>query len=329
MRAAQFDRYGPPEVLTVRDVSPPTVGPDDVLIDVHAASINPVDCKIRAGGLRGPVRLALPWTTGLDVSGVVAAVGDRVSGFAIGDEVYASPNVSRPGTCAEQVVVTASEVARKPANTSHVEAATLPLVGLTAWACLQPHVQPGHRVLILAGSGGVGSFAIQLAKHLGAEVHTTCSPRNHQLVRDLGADAVIDYRTQRFEDVHDDLDLVLDALGGDERDAAIRACRRGGVVPCIVSGMPGFTQAYGPYLAMLAVVASTTRFFVKSWAAGVKPSMVLRAADGGQLAQITALVEAGTIRPVVDRVFDLADVADAHRYLETGRARGKVAIRVR
>jgi len=328
VRAARFHRYGPPDVLTVEDAPAPTLRPNDLLVDVHAASVNPVDCKIRAGGLRGPVRLALPWITGLDVSGTVAAVGPEVTGFAVGDAVYASPGVDRPGTCAEQVALDASQVAHKPESLSHEEAATLPLVGLTAWSCLDG-IRPGQRVLVQAGSGGVGTFAIQLAKQRGAHVITTCSPRNHQLVRDLGAHEVIDYRTQRFDDLHDDLDLVLDALGGDERDAAIRACRRGGAVACIVSGLPGFTERYGPHLAVLAVAGSTVRFFVKSLLAGVKPKMVLREANGKQLSAITTLVDAGDVRPVVDQVFALEDIAAAHAHVETGRARGKVAIALR
>ena len=218
MRAARLHAYGAPLVL--EDVPEPELGPADLLVQIHASSINPIDFKIHAGGQRAFVRLSLPWVTGLDLSGTVLAVGSKVQGFQVGDAVYGSPTHTRPGTFAERIAVDHAQVAHKPPSLSHTQAASLPLVFQTAWACLMPALTraPGQRVFIHAGSGGVGTLAIQLAKHHGAWVATTCSQRNHQLVRDLGADQVIDYRSTPFEDaLEEPVDILLDALGGQAR----------------------------------------------------------------------------------------------------------------
>ena len=194
MKAARIHRYGSANELRIDDVAEPTVGPHDVLIEVHAASVNPIDTKIRAGYQRAVVRKRLPTTLGLDVAGVVTGVGNEVSRFEVGDAVYSSPTHRREGTYAEYVAVDERQVARAPAGLSHLEAATLPLVGLTAWHCLVQAacLTRGERLFVQAGSGGVGVFAIQLGKHLGAEVATTTSKRNADLVRELGADRVVD-----------------------------------------------------------------------------------------------------------------------------------------
>lgn len=329
MKAALLTRYGEP--LSIEEVPPPIMRDDDVLIDVHATSINPVDVKVRAGSQRGVMRYSLPWITGMDVSGVVAAVGSKVQDFRVGDAVYSSPGFRRPGCFAEQVAIPAAEVARKPANVSHAEAATIPLVGLTAWQCLMPHLaqRTGQKVFIQAGSGGVGSFAIQLARHFGAQVSTTCSPRNTQLVQSLGADTVIDYRTQRFEDVIREVDIVLDALGGTERDRAFAVLRRGGRLASIVSGLPAYTKRFGPNLAVGAVVVSLIRFKLRGALAGVEAASVIRKADGEQLAKITQLVEAGAIRPVVEREYRFSEINAAQDHVQSGRTRGKVAVVLR
>ncbi|MCA9609375.1 MAG: zinc-binding dehydrogenase, partial [Myxococcales bacterium] len=220
MRAARIHAYGAPDVLQVDEVPDPEPGPRDLLVEVHASSINPVDYKIRSGGQRALIHYRLPWILGLDFSGVVRKVGAKVTRFQVGDEVYGSPTHRRPGCYAELLCVDERQAARKPRNMTHAEAASIPLVGMTAWGALvvQGRLRAGEKALITAGSGGVGSFAIQLAKSLGAHVATTCSARNAELVRSLGADEVIDYREQRVEEVLSGYDYVLDALGGEERE---------------------------------------------------------------------------------------------------------------
>ncbi len=332
MRAARIHEYGDPEVFRIEDVEEPTVGPKEVLVDIRASSVNPIDYKIRGGGQRSVVWLSMPSKLGLDLSGVVTQVGEKVTHFAVGDEVYASPSHRRIGTYAERIAVRESELAHKPKNLTHEEAASIPLVGLTAWDCLvgAADVQPGERVLIQAGSGGVGTFAIQLAKALGAaEVLTTCSPRNHELARSLGADVCIDYHTENWEDVAAGVDVILESVGGDEVRRAIRTVRRGGRVACITAGLPTYTEQYGPALGLTAMVSKTaTRMMCAAVGRNVKLRFVTRKANGANLQAITELIEAGTIRPVIDRVFPLDEIAEAHRYLETGRARGKVVIDV-
>ena len=330
MQAVLLDRYGPPDVLRLAEVPDPTPGPRDVLVRVRASSVNPVDCKIRAGGQRGVLRYALPWILGLDVSGEVAAVGEQVTRFAVGDAVFGSPSHRRPGCYAELVAIDAGELAHKPGSLTHIEAATLPLVGQTAWMCLMPWLteRPGQQVFVQAGAGGVGSLAIQLARHHGAHVATTCSPKNAQLVSSLGAAQIIDYRTQRFEDVLSEQDIVLDSLGGQARRRAMGVLRRGGRLATIVSGMPGYTERFGPNLAVVAALVAMGRMKVQGLLAGVKTASVLRKPDAQILAQLAALVEQGALRPVVDTVYPLAEIAAAHAHVETGHARGKVAIAV-
>ena len=326
MRAVRIHEYGGPEVLRLEAVQAPEVRPHDVLVRVHATSVNPVDWKIRKGVQRGAVRLRLPWILGMDVSGVVEAVGDKVSSFAVGDEVWSSPTHRRPGTYAEQVAIDASEVAHKPASLSHQEAASLPLVGLTAWDCLvrAANVQPGQKVFIQAGAGGVGTVAIQLAKKLGAEVATTCSARNLDFVRELGADIAIDYNETRFEDVLKDQDVVLESLGGEMYQRALKVVRRGGHLTSINSGLPAATERYGPNLGVLAVglrlLADKAGSRLRR---GVKTHIVVRKPIGANLAALGTMVEEGAIRPVIAQVFDLEQIADAHRASESGRTRGK------
>lgn len=332
MRAARLHAYGPPDHLVVEDVPEPTLeGPRDVVVAVHAAAINPIDWKIRAGHQRGAIRLKLPWTLGLDVSGEVLEVGSEVTRFQPGDAVYGCPDHRRPGSYAEQCVLDEGLLATKPPSLSHVQAASLPLVGQTAWQCLLPRLaeRPEQRVLIQAGSGGVGTFAIQLAKHHGAWVATTSSERNHDLVRDLGADRPIDYRQERWWEVVDDLDLVLDALGGEERERALAAVKRGGRVASIVSGLPEHTAHYGPNLGVLATGLGIAGFWLRGQLRGVQAATVVKRNRPDQLEAIADLVEQGAIRPVIDLVYPLEEVAEAHRYGETGRVRGKMVLQVR
>ncbi len=331
MRAARLHAYGSPDVLSVDEVPRPTAGPKDVLVEVRAASVNPVDTKIRKGGQRAVIRLDLPAITGLDVSGVVVEVGAEVTGYAPGDAVFCSPTHRRPGTCAEYVAIDHRAVAPKPASLSHREAASLPLVALTAYEALVRHAKlaKGETVFIQAGSGGVGTIAIQLAKHLGATVVTTCSARNTELVESLGADRVIDYRSERYDAVLSDVDVVLDALGGDDEARALAVLRRGGRLVSLNTDLPQCSAKYGPYGGVVVALGRMAAIKLRARLGyGVRLSHALRPVDGEMLAEIGRLVEAGAIRPVIDRVFALDQIAEAHRYLETGRARGKVVIAI-
>lgn len=310
------------------DVPPPEPGPRDLLVQVRASSVNPVDVKIRSGGQRALIHYRLPWTLGLDFSGEVVAVGKDVTRFRVGDEVYGSPTHRRPGCYAEQLAVDERVAARKPRNLSHEEAASIPLVGLTAWDALvvKGRLKRGDRALIHAGSGGVGTFAIQLAKDLGAELATTCSEANAELVLGLGADRHVDYRAEKFEDVLEKQDFVLDALGGETRDRSLKALKRGGHLSTMIGGFPAATKKYGVVLGAPIAVGQLASVTLRGWARGVGVHHVLRESSGELLAQITRRIEAGAIRAVIDRTFPLEEIAAAHAYSETGRARGKIVI---
>lgn len=330
MRAAVIDRYGSPDVIRIAEVPRPAPGAGDVLVRVVATSVNPVDCKQRQGIQRAIVRKTMPAILGMDLSGVVEQVGAGVTAFAVGDAVWSSPGHKRPGTYAEFVVVEQGALALKPPSLSHAEAASLPLVALTAWDCLVTAAKlgPGQRVLIQAGSGGVGTVAIQLARHLGAEVVTTCSAANAQLVSDLGAHRVIDYRSEDFAETLEGLDVVLECMGPAVWSDALRVVRPGGVVTAIATGFPTAAKRWGPWLAPLAVVWTLVSGVIGARLRGKRLVPVVRKASGANLAAIGKIVEAGGLRPVIDRTFPLADLAEAHRYSETGRTRGKIVIEV-
>lgn len=331
MKAALFHRYGDPDVLRVEDVPDPTPGPRDVLVRVRAASINPVDCKIRSGAQRALIHYRLPQITGLDVSGEVVAVGERVTRFKVGDEVMSSPTHRRPGTCAELVAIDESAVALKPARIDHQHAAALPLAGLTAWVSLVDAacVQPGQRVFIQAGAGGVGTLAVQIAKHLGATVSATCSARNVELVRSLGADRVVDYNVERFEEVLPEQDAVLESIGGEANARSLKVLKRGGRMALVVSGIPEAVKEHGAYAGVARALGAQAAFVARAWwtkRVAVKP--ILRPSDGAMLQRLAEVVQSGAVTPVIDSVLPLADIAEAHRRVESGRARGKVVIAV-
>ena len=256
--------YGEANVFREEDVPKPTPKAHDVLVRVCAASVNPVDWKIRSGGQRNIIRLRFPWILGLDVSGVVEAVGAKVTRFRVGDEVFSSPRHTRPGTYAEYVCIDEREVAKKPKNLTHDEAASIPLVGLTAYQCVveKGRLAPGQTMLVHAGSGGVGAFAIQLGKHLGAHVITTCSAKNADFVRELGAERVIDYTKESFGDVLTDVDLILDSMGESAFDGNLRAVRRGGRISNISVDVPGLVGRYGPVLSLFFLAWTMIRFHV-------------------------------------------------------------------
>ncbi len=332
MKAARIHGYGGPEVFRVEEVERPACGPRQALVEVHATSINPVDWKIRKGYQRFVNRKVMPAIIGMDLSGVVVEVGAQVTRFSPGDAVYSSPNHRAAGSYAEFAAVDEAELALKPANMTHVEAATIPLVGLTAWDCLVrgAKVQKGERVFIEAGSGGVGTFAIQLARHLGATVATSCSPRNEALLRDLGADVIVDYTQARFDQALEPQDVVLEAMGGDSKAMALNALVKGGRLVSINSDMPTLVGRYGPVLGIAAVGLRLLTFSISArLRRGVKVLSVVRKPDGEALGAITGLIEQGVIKAVVDREFTLDQIAEAHAFSESGRARGKIAIRVR
>jgi alcohol dehydrogenase len=331
VRAARIHEYGDASVLRVDDVEKPKPGPRDVLVRVMAASVNPVDTKIRAGSQRGIVRLSLPWILGLDVSGVVEEVGPLVTRFSVGDEVMSTPTHRRPGTYAEWIAIDESQVAKKPKRVDFIAAATLPLVGLTAWECLvtRARIGPGARVLIHAGAGGVGVMAIQIAKHFGAHVATTASTRNVEFLRELGADVVVDYTKEEFDQVLSDYDVVLESLGPDIARRSLPILKRGGILTSINTGLPDATARYGPNLGVLAVALRMLSSTLSArMTRGVKFTTVVRASDGNTLGELGALVDAGVIRPVIAQVFPLERIVDAHLAQETGRTRGKLAIQL-
>lgn len=332
MRAAVLHEYGPPENLRIEEVEPRPMGPDDVRVRVRASAINPVDWKARSGVNRAAMRWALPWVSGLDLAGEVMEVGASVTDFAVGDTVWGSPSHKRWGTYADQCVVAAHELGRMPPELSFVEAASMPLAGQTAVQCLFPFLERDHgrppRVLIQAGSGGVGTLAIQLAKAAGAWVATTCSERNHPLVTELGADRCIDYRREDWWEVLGDLDLILDAMGPPERNHGLSVVRRGGRIASIATGLPENAKRYGPYGGLLVTGLSVAGFWLGGVVRGVDAATLVRGPSRADLDRMASMVAEGTLKPVVDRVFPLDEIAKAHAYGETGRIRGKVVLEV-
>jgi NADPH:quinone reductase-like Zn-dependent oxidoreductase len=328
MRAFVVTKYKEP--LQEADVPEPVVGAHDVLVRVEAAGLNPLDEKIRAGEFKQVLPYKLPLIPGNDVAGTVIRVGAGVRGFKPGDEVYARPGQDRIGTFAERIAVAEGDLALKPASVSMREAGSLPLVALTAWQALveRGRVRPGQNVLIHAGAGGVGSIAIQLAKHLGASVATTASGSNADFVRELGADTVIDYRTRDFEQRLAGYDLVLDSLGGENLEKSLRVLRPGGKAIGIGGPPdPAFAREAGlnPLLRLvIAGLSSKVRRQAKKL--GVTYEFLFVRASGDQLRQITALVDQGVLRPVVGRVFGFDQTPQALQSLSQGGIRGKAVI---
>jgi len=332
MKALVFNKYGGQDQLAFADVPRPAPKPDEILVQVRAAGLNPVDNKIRSGKMRPLLRLQLPATLGSDLAGVVMEAGSRVTRFKPGDAVFATIEELHMGALAEFAVVTEQAAALKPARLDFIEAAAMPMVALTSWQALteRARLAPGQKVFIPAGAGGIGTCAIQLAKRLGATVATTTSARNVDLVRSLGADVVIDYGQQNFADVMQDYDAVLDTLGGDTLKRSFRILRRGGVVVTIV-GPPdaafGRERGLNAFLVFaLSLMSWTTHR--RARARGVEYSFLLMNPDGIQLAEMAGLLEAGSLRPVIDKVFPFDQAKEALAYLETGRAKGKVVVRM-
>ena len=307
MKAVQIHTFGGREVLELNDIAIPEAKQGEVLIKIHAASVNPVDWKIRQGYLQPLLNHALPLTLGWDVSGEVVAVGGGVIHLKVGDEVYSRPNIANNGSYAEYMTASAEEVALKPKSLTWQEAAGVPLAGLTAWQGLYElaNIEAGEQVLIHGGSGAVGQFAIQLAKLRGATVYTTTSARNTDLVLSLGADHAIDYQQVDFSELRD-MDLVLDTIGGEVQDKSWKTIKPGGRLLSIVQT---------PDEAVAASHGVTASFYF------IEP-------DRSQLEQMAGLADAGKLIVNIDSEFSLDQVADAHERSESGRAQGKIIINV-
>jgi NADPH:quinone reductase-like Zn-dependent oxidoreductase len=333
MKAFTLRRYGKEEKLHLTEVTDPVLKENDILIEIHAAGMNVLDSKIKTGEFKLVLPYKPPFILGHDVAGVVAKVGSRVTRFKVGDEIYARPRDHRIGAFAELIAINEDDAAIKPKNISMEEAASTPLVALTVWQAFieKADLKKGQRVFIQAGSGGVGTFAIQLAKHFGATVATTTSERNVSFVKTLGADIVIDYKKEDFETILHGYDIVLNSQDQKTLEKSLRVLRPGGKLISI-SGPPDIDfakQLSAPWY--IEIVMKLLSFGVKRKAKrlGVHFSSLLMRAQGEQLNEITKLIESGVVKPVVDKVFPFEQTNEALSYLETGRAKGKVVIKIK
>ena len=333
MKAFVVERYGSNAGTRIADLPEPVPGPGEVLVRIHAASLNPIDFKTRAGKVKAILPYRLPFVLGSDLAGVVERVGEGVHDFKPGDAVYGRASKMRIGSFAEAIAIAAADIAPKPPSLDMCQAAAIPLAALTAWQAFvdRARLRAGQKVLVHAGSGGVGTFAIQIARHLGAHVATTTSTANVDWVRELGAHEVIDYRTQDFTKLLRDYDVVLDTLGGETLERSVGVLREGGRIVSI-SGPPdpAFAKEIGAgFVLSLAFRLMSARIRRLARRRGVGYEFFFMRPSGAQLRELGALVEAGTLKPVVDRVFPFEQVKDALDYLETGRAKGKVVLRMR
>jgi NADPH:quinone reductase-like Zn-dependent oxidoreductase len=306
MKAVRIHNYGGPEVLAYEDAPRPNPEPEDALIRVHAAGVNPVDWKIREGRLQGRVAHHLPLVLGWDVAGVVEAIGADVKNLKPGDAVYGRTDIARDGAYAEYITVRASELALKPLSVDFVHAAAVPLAGLTAWQSLfdAANLSSGQTVLIHAGAGGVGHLAIQFAHWKSARVITTASQRNVEFLRSLGADEVIDYHSTRFEDVLKDVDVVFDTQGGEVYERSWKVLKKDGVIVSLINQPSAELSAQY----------------------GARAAYVFVQPDAGQLSQIAGLIDSGAVEVIIDTVFPLAEARQAHTKIQDGHARGKIVL---
>lgn len=308
MKAVRIDRHGGAEVMSVAEIALPKVGPNDVLVEVHAASINPIDWKIRDGLMRAMFELAMPHVLGRDVAGIVAATGEEVRRLAVGDRVWGTASAARWGTHAEFAAIEEDLLGPAPAGLSHAEAASIPLAALSALAGIDvPKLTAGERILIHAGAGGVGTLAIQMAKHRGAEVATTAGPKNLDYVKALGADIAIDYSAGDFADAVSDCDVVFDTMGGEVHRRSFAVIKPGGRMSYLIAGPIEANPARGDVTVAQARVAY----------------------DHASLGRVAALVEAGAITPHVETTVPLAEALEGYRLSETGHARGKIVLTMR
>ncbi len=333
MRAFVLDGYGAiADHVHLAELADPVPGPDQILIDIHAASLNPIDFKIAHGDLKRVSKYQLPRPFGFDASGIVLSAGARATRFKPGDAVYARASRETIGTFAEKIALSQEFVALKPAAVSHAQAAALPLVGLTTLQGFsRVKARAGQRILIHAGAGGIGTFAIQYARHLGLEVTTTTSSKNVDFVKSLGADRVIAYDRENYLEAGGGYDIVYDTLGAAFTVDAFKVVKRGGAVISL-SGPPDrdFARREGAgWLVGVAVWLMSRKVYAASAEAGASYCWFLTEPNGEQLREIAGLVDRGAIKPVIDREFAFEQLPDALTYLEAGRARGKVVLRVK
>jgi NADPH:quinone reductase-like Zn-dependent oxidoreductase len=309
MKAIRIHNYGGPEVLNYEDAPRPEPQAGKVLVRVHAAGVNPIDWKVREGHMKDFWPHKFPLILGWDLSGVVEELGRGVSRFKIGDEVYSLPNPTRNGAYADYIVVREPELARKPNSLHHIRAAAVPLAALTAWQSLfdTAQLQPGQRLLIHAGSGGVGHYAVQFAKWKGAYVFATASTKNQDLLRELGVDEPIDYTQQRFENVVRNIDVVLDTLGGETQERSWSVLKKGGVLVSLLQ--PPSEE--------------------KAEELGVRAALLGAQPNGAQLAEIAKIIDAGKLAPVIDRILPLTEARRAHELSQSGHTHGKIVLRVK
>ncbi|MDA1677606.1 NADP-dependent oxidoreductase [Bacillus cereus group sp. TH152-1LC] len=332
MKAMIIDKYGKVP-MRMAEVPTPEINEYEVLAEIHAASINPIDFKIRDGKVKMLLKYEMPLILGNDFSGVIVKVGSKVTHFKVGDEIYARPRKNKIGTFAEYIAIHEDDVALKPKNLSFEEAASIPLVGLTSYQALHDimHLQKGQKILIHAGSGGVGTFAIQLAKIMGATVTTTASEAGSDLVKSLGADEIINYKTEKFEEMLKDYDAVFDTIGGTTLEKSFNIIKNGGNIVS-VSGMPNarFGKEFGSgFFKTLLFSLVSRKLTALEKKHNAQYSFLFMKPSGDQLRTIANYIEAGEIKPVIDRVFPFEDAQKAMEYSEAGRAKGKIIVKIK
>ncbi|WP_212937019.1 NADP-dependent oxidoreductase [Bacillus hominis] len=332
MKAMIIDKYGKIP-MRMTEVPTPEINEYEVLAEIHAASINPIDFKIRDGKVKMLLKYEMPLILGNDFSGVIVKVGAKVTRFKVGDEIYARPRKDKIGTFAEYIAIHEDDIALKPKNLSFEEAASIPLVGLTSYQALHDiiQLQQGQKILIHAGSGGVGTFAIQLAKIMGATVTTTASEAGANLVKSLGADEIINYKTEKFEDILTNYDAVFDTIGGTTLEKSFNIIKSGGNIVS-VSGMPNarFGKEFGSgFFKTLLFSFASKKLTALEKKHNAQYSFLFMKPSGDQLRIIANYIEAGKIKPIIDRVFPFEDAQKAMEYSESGRAKGKIIVKIK
>ncbi|MFJ8241499.1 NADP-dependent oxidoreductase [Bacillus tropicus] len=332
MKAMIIDKYGKVP-MRMAEVPTPEINEYEVLAEIYAASINPIDFKIRDGKVKMLLKYEMPLILGNDFSGVITKVGSKVTRFKVGDEIYARPRKNKIGTFAEYIAIHEDDIALKPKNLSFEEAASIPLVGLTSYQALHDimQLQKGQKILIHAGSGGVGTFAIQLAKIMGATITTTASEAGANLVKSLGADEIINYKTEKFEDILKDYDAVFDTIGGTTLEKSFNIIKSGGNIVS-VSGMPNarFGKEFGSgFFKTLLFSLASKKLAALEKKHNARYSFLFMKPSGDQLRTIANYIEAGKIKPIIDRVFSFEDAQKAMEYSEAGRAKGKIIVKIK
>ncbi|HGH7173625.1 TPA: NADP-dependent oxidoreductase [Bacillus wiedmannii] len=332
MKAMIIDKYGKAP-MRMAEVPTPEINEYEVLAEIHAASINPIDFKIRDGKVKMLLKYEMPLILGNDFSGVIVKVGSKVTHFKVGDEIYARPRKNKIGTFAEYIAIHEDDIALKPKNLSFEEAASIPLVGLTSYQALHDimNLQKDQKILIHAGSGGVGTFAIQLAKIMGATVTTTASEAGSDLVKSLGADEIINYKTEKFEELQKDYDAVFDTIGGTTLEKSFDIIKSGGNIVS-VSGIPNarFGKEFGSgFFKTLLFSLASKKLTALEKKHNAQYSFLFMKPSGDQLRTIANYIETGNIKPVIDRVFPFEDAQKAMEYSEAGRAKGKIIVKIK